>query len=359
MKRVWNVIGMMSGTSLDGLDIAHCQFTEYDGKFEAYKIIKAVTVKYSQKEKNWLSLMDKSAVQMAQADFDFGRFSGQKVKDFVEGNTCKIDLVASHGHTVFHQPGNGFTTQIGNGAAISAICGFPVVSDFRSMDVCLGGQGAPLVPIGDMLLFENYQYCLNLGGIANVSIKDSSVGIKAFDICPVNLILNRLSKEKGYDYDEDGRLASRGALNQSLFDELNELDFYQLQAPKSLGKEWVDSTFFKVVEKHDDSIENKLTTVCHHIGHQISMCLSAKGEMLVTGGGTMNSYLVKAIASYAKDKCILKVPEKELIEFKEALIFAFLGLSRVLNKPNALKSVTGALHDSIGGALYGNTSALI
>lgn len=359
--RKYYVVGAMSGTSLDGLDIAFCEFSVKDNELRAFSILDAHTFSYSEEEKNMLSLMKASAQELAQADFAFGRKIGISVKAFLEERGLQADMVASHGHTIFHQPALGFTTQIGNGAAISAMIGLPVVSDFRSMDVALEGQGAPLVPIGDLLLFQEYHYCLNLGGIANISVKKEG-SIFAYDICPANMPLNLLVNQIGLEFDRNGDIARSGKVHNELLAKLDSLTFYQQPFPKSLGKEWVDTEFLPLIESFDIPLKDKLATVCEHISiqiaNEIAQSPSHNAKLLVTGGGAFNSHLVTLIQDKLRSKCEVVVPDKQLVNFKEALIFAFLGLLRVQNKPNALKSVTGAQADNIGGALYGDFSRL-
>ena len=359
-EKTWRVVGLMSGTSLDGLDIALCEFLTSDSIVKSYKIIDSETFQYTFKEKKLLSLMNATAEELAFADFRFGNFCGEQVKRFLEKG-LKCDFVSSHGHTVFHQPERGFTCQIGNGAAISAISGLPVVADFRSMDIVLGGQGAPLVPIGDLLLFEEYDYCLNLGGIANISIKQKN-DIVAYDVCPVNMVLNELAKEKGLEYDHNGAMAKSGTLDHDLLGKLASLDFYQKQAPKSLGKEYIDQYVFPLIKESNTALEDKLCTMCHHIAFKIAKEVLGENntarKILVTGGGAFNTFLIELLQQKLKGKCEVVVPDSHLVNFKEAFIFAFLGLRRVLNLNNSLKSVTGAMHDSIGGALYGDFSKL-
>ena len=358
MSRKINIVGVMSGTSLDGLDLAICQFELEKDALLHFEILVAVTVPYSDVQKQSLNLMQSSALDFVKADFAFGKFIGESVKAFVDSKNLKVEFVASHGHTVFHQPHLGFTSQIGNGAAISAACGLPVVSDFRSMDVSLGGQGAPLVPIGDLLLFDQYKYCLNLGGIANISCKQNG-HIYAFDVCPANMPLNMLVNEIGLQYDEDGKLARTGIVNMDVFTKLNSLDYYSKSFPKSLGKEWVDTVFMPIVTASNCSLEDILATICEHISVKISEAVANKSDfskMLVTGGGGFNSFLIERIKSNLGGKAEVIVPNSQLVGFKEALIFAFLGLLRIQNKPNALKRVTGAQADTIGGAMHGDFS---
>jgi anhydro-N-acetylmuramic acid kinase len=361
MNRKINSIGVMSGTSLDGLDIALCEFKLEDGQVQSFEIKEAITIPYAESQKESLKLMQASALELVKADFAFGKWIGESVKAFVDSKSLKVDFVASHGHTVFHQPHVGFTSQIGNGAAISAACGLPVVSDFRSMDVSSGGQGAPLVPIGDLLLFGQYKYCLNLGGIANISVKENG-HIYAFDVCPANMPLNMLVSEIGRQYDEYGNLARSGIVNLGLLAKLNALDFYAKKPPKSLGKEWVDTVFMPIITSSDCCLEDILATICEHIALKISEVVSELNEiskMLVTGGGALNTFLIERIKAKLNNRCKIVVPDKQLVGFKEALIFAFLGLLRVQNKPNALQSVTGANNDNIGGGLYGDFSRLL
>lgn len=363
--KAYKIAGLMSGTSLDGLDLAFCIFTKSEDHWK-FDILHAETIEYSAAEKDILkSLMKESAETLTFHDFAFGRRCAEDVNRFMSAHTFTPDLISSHGHTIFHQPEKGFTLQIGSGAVISALTGLPVVSDLRSMDVAAGGQGAPLVPIGDKLLFAEYEMCLNLGGIANISYDDGGKRI-AFDICPVNIVLNALANEKSKDYDEGGELAASGRLNSELLEKLNDLEFYDLDFPKSLGKEWIDSEIFPLIRQADISIADKLHTFCHHITFQIRKAAeryqhTEKGipPMLITGGGAFNKFLTDSIQKSLQDKVRVIIPDEKTIMFKEALIFAFLGLLRVLNEPNCLASVTGAKQDLTGGALYGDFSRLL
>ncbi len=361
-KKSWNVVGLMSGTSLDGLDIALCQFhLDGEGTF-SYGIQKAVTSPYSDEEKGRLSLMGASALDLAEANAWFGHFCGQKVRTFLQENQLSADLVASHGHTVFHQPARSFTMQIGDGASIAAVTGLPVVSDFRTMDVALGGQGAPLVPIGDLLLFQEYVFCLNLGGIANISVKKEG-GILAYDVCPANMVLNLIAKQGGMEYDHNGEMAKRGKVDGALLSKLELLEFYRQPSPKSLGKEWVDQVMVPLLQRSELYLEDKMATLCEHIALRISSEViryaAQDSRMLVTGGGAFHGYLIEKIKEKIEGVCQVEIPNPELVCFKEALVFAFLGLLRIKNKPNSLRQVTGAGSDSIGGALYGDFSRLL
>jgi len=364
----YKVIGLMSGTSLDGLDIAFCVFTEKNDKW-SFQIKNAETIPYTKQWKEKLSSVEnKTAFDFALLNSEYGHYLGLQTKIFIKKNKLKVDFIASHGHTVFHQPDKKVTFQIGSGATIAAECKLPVVCDFRSLDVALGGQGAPLVPIGDKLLFSEYDYCLNLGGFANISFTSprpvghpspvgEGKGVRfAFDICPVNIIINELCKKTGKEFDDKGLIARKGKVNQLLLNELNKLKFYHQKKnqPKSLGKEWVIKYFNPILNKHRLSVEDKLRTVYEHIAEQITYSTfnTQRSTILITGGGAYNDFLVERIKALTNHKII--IPEKNIIEFKEALIFAFLGVLRMRNEVNCLKSVTGAFEDNVGGAVSWN-----
>jgi len=347
----YNVIGLMSGTSLDGVDLAYCHFSEKDDKWD-FQIHVAETIPYND---FWKDTLQKVAYFNAEDFFKthvkYGHLLGKLANDFIQKNKLSSDFIASHGHTIFHQPQVGFTCQMGDGAALAAECGLPVVCDFRSLDVALGGQGAPLVPIGDQILFNEYDYCLNLGGFANISFQENNKRI-AFDICPANIVLNPIAREMGYEYDDKGEKASKGILNHELLNKLNALDFYSQHNPKSLGIEWVKTFFYPIIDSFSIPNKDKLRTICEHIAIQIANVIHTgiHKQMLVTGGGAYHSFLISRI----KENCQLeiKIPDNRIVEYKEALIFAFLGVLRMKNKVNCLKSVTGASIDNIGGAVY-------
>jgi len=350
-KSVYRIIGLMSGTSLDGLDIAYCLFNKTEKGWK-YKITKADTYKYPEAWSRILSTIHlANASAFALANTEYGYFLAEKIKQFIARNKITdVDFIASHGHTIFHQPEKNFTFQLGSGAAIAGRTGITTISDFRSTDVALGGQGAPLVPIGDAMLFSEFDYCLNLGGIANISFDKKGKRV-AYDICPVNLVLNHLAQTRGKKFDNEGKLARSGSLNKNLFEKLNSLDFYKLKGAKSLGREWVEEKFLCELNKFSISVPDKLNTVCEHIAFQISkQTEKKKNKMMITGGGAYNTYLAERIKAYTSAEII--IPDKQIIEYKEALIFAFLGLLRFEQKNNTLASVTGAKTDSIGGAIY-------
>jgi anhydro-N-acetylmuramic acid kinase len=275
------------------------------------------------------------------------------VSRFLKDNELSADLVASHGHTIFHQPEKGFTFQLGEGAAIVSRCHVTTVSDFRTMDVALGGQGAPLVPVGDELLFPHYAYCLNLGGFANVSNRVEGTRI-AFDLCPANIVLNELARRTGKEYDLNGNIGRSGVAHPQLVKELNSLEYYLQRGPKSLGREWVEKSYMPLLNKYNLPLENIMCSVYEHISVQIGsyLDLSGPGEVLVTGGGAFNTFLVELIQSHTES--ILVIPDEQLVKFKEALIFAFLGLLRFRNETNCLASVTGAVRDSSTGVIHLN-----
>lgn len=346
----YRVAGVMSGTSLDGLDVAICSFVR-DGITWSFEIENAETFSYSDEWKKKLGNSFKlNAYDFALLDVEYGKYIGKTVKDYLNRLKIKVDMISSHGHTVFHQPQLGLTVQIGSGANITAETNFPCISDFRTLDVALQGQGAPLVPIGDELLFSNYDYCLNLGGFANVSYQHSHKRI-AYDICPVNILLNHFAQQIGYEYDKNGKLGSVGQLNASLLEKLNSLEYYKKLPPKSLGREWVEKEIMPLIDEYQEAPEHSLRTLYEHITTQIAGILPNRTTktVLVTGGGAHNLYLINLLQSKTKSRLI--IPEKKLIDFKEAVIFAFLGVLRWRKERNCLSSVTGARHDNAGGII--------
>jgi len=352
-KEFFKVIGVMSGTSIDGLDIAYCEFKYIDNKWN-YLIKFAETFKYNEYWINKLQNAPKlNGCELSLLNNEFGNFIGERINIFSTKNKIKADFISSHGHTVFHQPEKKVTLQIGSGACISAITGLNVINDFRVMDVAFGGQGAPLVPIGDKLLFSKYDCCINLGGFANISLDIDSKRI-AYDICPVNIVLNHYALKLGFQFDKNGEIASKGNINNDLLIQLNNLEYYWRKNPKSLSKEWVDKFFLPIVEKYKISTNDVLKTLVEHIAIQISRIIDTKTNknLLFTGGGTYNNFLIERIAEILKIK--IKKPNENLIDFKEALIFAFLGVLYLKNEINCLSTVTGAIKNSIGGALYKN-----
>lgn len=350
----YRVIGIMSGTSLDGIDIALCDFVKNDSSTWNFDIIKTKTIPYTSVLKEKLSdALNFSGIDLMFLNNELGNLIGQSINNFIdEFNLDKktINFISSHGHTVFHQPNKNLTTQIGNGSNISSIAKIPVICDFRSVDVSLNGNGAPLVPIGDKMLFPQYDYCINLGGIANISFEQNNRTI-AYDLCPVNIVLNKLVSELKLNFDDGGQLAKKGKINSSLLNELNELTYYKLAPPKSLGIEWINQELFPIINKYNIEILDKLRTFVEHIAFQISEVITETDKkILFTGGGVYNTFLMDRISNLTTAEII--IPSKEIIEFKEALIFAFLGILRYRNEINCLSSVTGAKFDNIGGCIY-------
>ncbi len=342
----------MSGTSLDGLDIACCTLKHCAGEW-TYKIEKATTLKYDNRWRNKLSSAHTlPALGLMELHREYGCYLGRCANDFVTSRKIKgIDIVASHGHTVFHQPERYVSFQLGNGAAISAACGITVVSDFRSLDIMLGGQGAPLIPVCDELLFPEYEFCLNLGGFANISYRSDAGERLAYDICPVNIALNHFANLLNMDFDKDGLTAASAKADKKLLARLNALKYYRNAAPKSLSREWFGAEFLPLVNKSGITVPEKLATVTEHIAEQVSRALTgAKGaRCLVTGGGAFNRYLINKISAITDTQIV--IPADDLVNFKEALGFALLGALRIRGEKNCLKSVTGACRDSSGGVI--------
>lgn len=351
MTKAIHSLGIMSGTSFDGVDLALCKFTETNGKWN-YRIIKAETAPYpAQIKKRIQSILKLSPSEFLLLNNEYGRFLGNCCNVFLKKIKVRPDIISSHGHTIFHQPDNNFTFQMGSGAEIAATTGITTICDFRTLDVALNGQGAPLVPIGDELLFGEYTQCLNIGGIANISANHGGVR-KAWDIAPANIALNYLAGLEGRAYDKNGLLARSGKFQPALFDKLNRLKYYRQHPPKSLGREWFEISFIPILERFKCPVKDKLNTVTKHIAFQISLnCIKKKGTTtLCTGGGTHNVFLIDCMREYLKNTII--IPDKAVIDYKEALIFAFLGVLRLTGQTNCLKSVTGAKTDSCSGIIY-------
>lgn len=352
ITETYNVIGVMSGTSLDGIDLAHIHFSVKDRKWR-FEILESETISYPL---DWLNKLrvavDFSESELTTLNESYTLFLGNTIKSFIQKHNLKnLDAVCSHGHTILHQPKKGFTLQIGNLPEIATIVGEKVVCDFRVQDVKLGGQGAPLVPIGDRILFSEFDYCLNLGGFSNVSFEENSKRI-AFDISPVNTVLNFYANKLGLDYDDKGNIARSGKSNTDLLNELNALEYYQKPFPKSLGFEFVKEIVLPLIEKHKISIEDKMHSFTEHIALQTAAALPKKnGKLLATGGGTYNDFLIERIQFHLPEMQII-IPDKKIIEFKEALIFALLGVLKLRNEINVLSSVTGAKHDHSSGVIF-------
>ncbi len=339
----------MSGTSLDGIDLAFVTFKK--GNYQNFEIVVAETITYP---KIWVEMLQKaihfSDENLKKLTIDYGNYLGDEINHFIKKNNLKnIDFISSHGHTILHQPEKGITLQIGDGQTIAIKTLQKVVCDFRTQDVALGGQGAPLVPIGDELLFSEYNYCINLGGFANISSNQNGKRI-AFDICPVNVVLNFYANKLGFDYDVNGEIAAAGMFDESLFHQLNSLEYYAKNPPKSLGIEWVHKVVFPLLTASKATPETILRTFSDHIAFQISNTISERKKVLCTGGGTYDQYIIQKIRTFKN--CDIIIPDKNLIEFKEALIFAFLGLLRIDNQINCLSSVTGAQKDHSSGVIF-------
>ncbi len=361
---IYSAIGIMSGSSLDGLDIVHTELLESGGKWH-YEINAAKCYEYSNEMQIRLRDANKlSALEYHLLHVEFGQFIGQKINEFIHENSLehKIHLISSHGQTVFHSPDKKMTAQLGDGASIAAETNLPVVSDLRNMDIAFGGHGAPIVPIGEKLLLNEYDSFLNIGGIANISFKKSDQYI-AFDICPANRVLNMLVNEIHLSYDEGGKIATKGMVNESLLKQLNNLDFYKLSYPKSLSNNFGNDQIYPLIKSAELSIEDALRTYIEHISQQIykSFLLAGYGtenvgqtsSILITGGGAFNHCLIENISEQLKKLSIkIVVADDELAMYKEALIMALIGVLRWREEPNVLSSVTGAAKNSIGGALW-------
>lgn len=349
IKNNYRVIGVMSGTSLDGIDLALINFNF--NKDWSFNILKAETINYTQEWYKKLKLLVNSSKEdLMEVDNEYSIYLAKVIQNFIlDNNIENIDAICSHGHTALHKPEQGVTYQIGNLPILEKKINKTVVCNFRVQDVALGGQGAPLVPIGDQLLFSKYEYCVNLGGFANLSSEINGKRI-AFDICPVNIVLNKYVSKLGLAYDDKGNISKKGIINHDLLNKLNNLQFYKDDYPKSLGLEWVNSNVFPLIDAYNLSIEDVLRTFVEHIAIQISKVLVKNTSVLVTGGGVFNSFLMSRIESLCNNS--IQIPEKQIVEYKEALIFGFLGVLKLRNENNCLASVTGAKVNHSSGVIF-------
>ena len=342
----WTAVGVMSGSSLDGLDLAMCRFERSDGMW-TFKVEKAHTMPYTDEFRSRLHMvMHGSALDLARLHRDLGHLIGTACLDLCAGRV--VDVIGSHGHTVFHKPEEGLTSQIGCGARIAAVSGVATVNDFRTSDVALGGQGAPLVPLGEQLLFPSNKAFLNIGGICNVSMH-TAAGVSGHDVCIGNQALDLLAQEAGLPYDANGDLARSGHVDRDLLHRLNALPFHEKPPPRSLGREWFEQELRPLITGNSISTADRLCTTVEHIAQQVGRaCRTAPWPVLVSGGGAHNRYLMQRIAALTR----IEVPLAEIIDFKEAIIFALLAILRLQGKATALASVTGARRDNVGGALH-------
>ncbi|MBK9271137.1 MAG: anhydro-N-acetylmuramic acid kinase [Saprospiraceae bacterium] len=350
-------LGLMSGSSLDGLDIVACQFAPLKNNKLSFNILCAETLIY---KPYWRQLLSRAnqmeGAEMEAMDQDYGTFLAESVIEFIHKYKLKPDLIGSHGHTVRHKPQIGISLQIGHGKTICKMTGIPVVNNFRYQDVLMGGQGAPLVPIGDEYLFSEYDFCLNLGGFSNISFSENGVR-KACDLSPCNILLNELSAILEMEYDPEGSLAAQGQIIPNLLEKWQSIPYYKLSGPKSLGREWFLESFINDIRDPAHSTYDLLRTATEHISCVISeFLLTHSGtipkRVLVTGGGTYNHFLIARLKEKTYPNIEWILPDKLLINYKEALIFALLAKLRMENQINVLASVTGATHDHSAGDIW-------
>jgi len=356
---VYKVIGLMSGSSLDGLDIVYTQLEEIRGQW-SYEILYAVCVPYSEEWSYKLSHASQVSVhEFLKLNTAYGRYTGEVVNRFIADNDIQaVHFIASHGHTVMHEPQSNTTAQIGDGATIAAVTGLPVISDLRALDVALGGQGAPIVAIGDKLLFGNYDYRLNIGGIANITVPNEG-GLLAFDVCPANQVLNTLAQREGKEMDENGAMAEQGALLMDVLADLNEQEYYKQAAPKSLSNEAAMQLVFPTLLESSYSNNDMLRTAVQHIAEQVANAVKAyptgkeSASILITGGGAFNQFLLLKLQEVLMPINVsIHIPDATVIQYKEALIMALIGALRWREETNIMSSVTGASRDTISGALW-------
>ena len=339
---------------MDGVDLAGCEFT-CDGTVWEFRIIAGETLPYPEQLKSKLeNASGWSRERIQKLDMELGGYFAQLLNDFHNSHRLTPHLIASHGHTILHEPLRGITLQAGNGDVMAKRTGITVINDFRSEDVTQGGQGAPLVPVGDRLLFSSFEGCLNLGGFGNISFENEGNRRIAYDLCPVNMALNWIAGLEGLEFDQDGRMARQGEVYATILESLNSLSFYNMAAPKSLGREWFLGEFLPIIKSSEVSTSDLMATVVEHIAIQIAGGINRAGigSVLVTGGGALNQTLIERIGVYTSAQ--IEIPDLQLVHFKEALVFALLGLLRWREEINVLASVTGGKKDLSAGTIHKN-----
>lgn len=352
MEDKYRVTGLMSGSAMDGTDLACCDL-QWDGHRWNYQILEAETIPYGMELKSKLELAcNWSMNEIQELDKELGTYYASLLNDFHQRKALDPGLIASHGHTILHEPHRGVTYQAGNGSIMAKRTGIMVVNDFRSEDVAQGGQGAPLVPLGDKLLFASHEGCLNLGGFANISFDNKEGQRIAYDLSPANMPLNHVASLKGLEFDRDGELARRGTLQTNLFEKMNQLKYYQQSGPKSLGREWFMKVLLPLMNQSGLSPEDLMATVLEHIAFQVARGINEADitSVLLTGGGALNLSLIERIRHYTNAKITL--PQEQLIHYKEALVFALLGVLKIRGEINCLSIVTGGKNDLSAGTIH-------
>ena len=352
MQDKYRITGLMSGSSMDGTDLACCDLI-WRGKQWSYRILEAETIPYGKEMKSKLEeACHWSRNEIDELDKELGEFYASLLNDFHLRHMLVPDFIASHGHTILHDPQRGVSYQAGNGSIMAERTRTVVVNDFRSEDVAQGGQGAPLVPLGDRLFFADYEGCLNLGGFANISYQNKEGQSMAYDLSPANMALNHVAGLKGLEFDRNGELARQGTLHADLFEKMNQLDYYLQSPPKSLGREWFIGTLLPLMNHSALTPEDLMATLLEHIAFQVARGINKAGlrSILITGGGALNQTLIKRISQYTR--CSLEIPGEQLIHYKEALVFALLGALKIRGEINCLSSVTGGKRDLSAGTIH-------
>ncbi|XP_064473646.1 anhydro-N-acetylmuramic acid kinase-like [Ornithodoros turicata] len=365
----YEVIGVMSGSSLDGLDIIYTRFSLTSSDCWEYNIQHCTCYNYSP---TWIDKLkhatSTSALEYQLLNTEYGRYIGEYVLRFIRENRLdgKVHLIACHGHTVFHLPSQLTTSTLGDGATVAAVTGLPVVSDLRSMDVALGGQGSPIALTAERKLFGNeYQFFLNIGGMACLTYAGKNYSDSfAVDVCPANQLLNLLANREGRAFDRSGEMAKSGKVSTRLLKDLDDFDYYKKSFPKSLGVDFGPEILYPLIQAHDLSTADALQTFTEHICNQVAEVirlvertvkdgLPQSSKMLVTGGGARNLFLVDRLTERLKEfRITVVVPNDELVKFKEALVTSVIGVQRLRGEENFIGEVSGASRSSIGGAFW-------
>lgn len=358
-----DILGVMSGSSMDGLDLAFIRLNTEVGKpgllSASYELLHGATMPIPEELLNQLKYSSKlDALSLLTLDQDFGSWAGKAIDTAIKQTSFSPSLIGFHGHTVFHFPDRKVSFQLGHGAVLSAYTQLPVVTDFRSQDMALGGQGAPMVSIAEKWLWPDYSGFLNLGGICNITLKKTKEAYESADIWVCNQILNHLAREVGHSYDDRGLIAAKGLPIDELIEALLLAEWFEKKAPKSLDNSYLYEEVIPLFNKYRDySTGDKLHSAVIVIAKAIANHVNAvyhseaiQGGIMLTGGGALNDFLVEKIR--AELTCDIFLPDLETIQFKEAIMVAFAGWLRWRGLPNFIKEATGAKSDAIGGVLH-------
>lgn len=349
------VAGIMSGTSLDGIDVAIVELPKA-------RTVKFVSVPYPAKIRERLLAVSNSVThtsEISRLNYEIAELYAKAVK-----RAGKVDLIGCHGQTIYHE-GRRNTLQIGEAAVLAERTGVPVVSNFRARDIAAGGQGAPLVPYVDYQLFRHpkrMRVALNIGGIANITVIPAGARpdqVVAFDTGPGNMVIDALAREASggkWNYDRDGRIAASGKLDRGLLDELLRDPYYRRRPPKSAGREQYGTEFVTRLKASGASLRDLVATATVLTASTIAMAVDrfTRGplELIVSGGGSHNPQILRHLSALLPQARVGSSGDFGVDpDAKEAIAFAILAYATWRGRPSNLPSATGARRPALLGSV--------